>query len=72
MVKLGTGFQESLTRPDEKLSICSSTPQDRGGSTNSNWLKRNLKVRKCHAMLFFKNLYEPKMNVILTFDKFQK
>ena len=72
MVKLGTGFQESLTRPDEKLSICSSTPQDRGGSTNSSRLKSNLKVRKFHAMLFFKNLYEPKMNVILTSDKLQK
>ena len=34
MVNLGTGFQESLTRPDGEMSICSWTPQDHGGYTN--------------------------------------
>ena len=66
MVNLGTGFQKSFTRPDEKMSICSSTPQDYGGYTNSSWLESDLEVRKCHAMQFFENLYEPKMEVILT------
>ena len=68
MVNLGTGFQESSTRPDEKMSICSLTPQDQGEYTkcNSNQLESDLKVRKCHAMLFFENLYEQKMGVILT------
>ena len=66
MANLGTGFQESLTHHDKKMSICSSTPQDHGGYTNSSWLESDLKVRKCHAMLFFENLYEPKMDVILT------
>ena len=59
MVNLGTGFQESLTRPDKKMSICSLTPQDHGGYTKSSWLESYLKVGKCHAMLFFENLYEP-------------
>ena len=61
MVILGIGFQEPLTRPsvklDEKMSICSSTSQDQGGSTNSSWLERverDLKVRKCRAMLFLR------------------
>ena len=48
------------------MSICSSTPQDHGGYTSSSWLESVLKVRKCDAMLFFENLYEPKMDVILT------
>ena len=51
------GFQESLTRPgvklDEKMSICSSTPQH-GGYTNSSLLEGDVKVRKCHAMLFLR------------------
>ena len=58
-----------MTRPgvklDEKMSICSLTPQHEG-YTNSSWLEGDVKVRKCHAMLFFKNLYEPEMDVILT------
>ena len=45
---------------DEEMSICSSNPQDHGGNTNSSWLESDLKVRKCHAMLFFESLYEPK------------
>ena len=45
------------------MSICSSTPQH-GGYTNSSLLEGDVKVRKCHAIL--KNLYEPKMDVILT------
>ena len=40
MVNLGIVFQEPLTRPgiklDEKMSICSSNPQDRRAYTNSN------------------------------------
>ena len=56
-------FQEPLTRPgvklDEKMSICSSTPQDHGGYTNSSLLESDLRERKCHAMLFLENLYEP-------------
>ena len=48
------------------MSIFSSTPQCHGGYTNSSWLKNDLKVRKCHAMLFFENLYEPKVDLILT------
>ena len=41
---------------------CSSNPQDHVGNTNSSWLESDLKVRKCHAMLFFENLYELKMD----------
>ena len=59
MVNLGIRLQEPLTRPgakvvkvDEKMSICSSTSQDHGGYTNSCLLESDLKVRKCHAMLF--------------------
>ena len=69
MVNLGIKFQEPSTRPgvklDEKMSICSSTPQH-GGYTNSRLLEGDVKVKKrsCHAIL--KNLYEPKMDVILT------
>ena len=48
------------------MSIFSSTPQCHGEYTNSSWLKNDLKVRKCHAMLFFENLYEPKVDLILT------
>ena len=48
-------IQEALTRPgvklDEKMSICSSTLQH-GGYTNSSLLESDVKVRKCHAMLF--------------------
>ena len=50
-------IQEPLTRPgvkpDEKMSICSSTPQH-GGYTNSSLLEGDVKVRKCHAMLFLR------------------
>ena len=64
MALSGIGFQEPLTRPgvklDEKMSICSSTPQDHGGMyTNSSLLESDLRERKCHAMLFFESLYEP-------------
>ena len=63
MIHSGIGFQEPLTRPgvklDEKMSIYSSTPQDHGGYTNSSLLESDLRERKCHAMLFFENLYEP-------------
>ena len=61
MVNLGIGLQEPLTRPgvkvvnvDEKMSICSSTPQDHRGYTNLCLLESDLKVRKCHAMLFLR------------------
>ena len=62
MALSGIGFQEPLTRPgvklDEKMSICSSTPQDHGGiQIPACW--RVILERKCHAMLFFENLYEP-------------
>ena len=59
MVNLGIGFsiQEPLTRPgvkpDEKMSICSSTPQH-GGYTYSSLLEGDVKVRECHAMLFLR------------------
>ena len=42
------------------MSICSSNPQDHGGNTHSSWQESDLQVRKCHAMLFFESLYEPK------------
>ena len=62
-------MQEPLTRPgvkpDEKMSICSSTPQHEG-YTNSSLLEGDVKVRKCHAIAILKILYEPKMDVILT------
>ena len=71
MVNLGIGLQEPLTRPgakvvnvDENMSTCSSTPQDHGEYTNSCLLESDLKERKCHTLL--KNMYEPKMDVILT------
>ena len=61
MVKLGDwiSIQEPfLTRPgvkpDEKMSIRSSIPQH-GGYTNSSLLEGDMKVRKCHAMLFLRN-----------------
>ena len=59
MVNLGIGFQfKSLffksVKPDEKMSIRSSTPQH-GGYTNSSLLEGDVKVRKCHAMLFLRN-----------------
>ena len=56
MVILGTGFQESLTHPDGRMSICSLTLPDHGGYTNSSWLESDLKMRKC----------QPKLDVILT------
>ena len=57
MVILGIRFQKPFTRPgvklDEKMSIYSSTPQH-GGYTNSSLLEGDVKVRKCHAMLFLR------------------
>ena len=48
MVKLGIGFQKLLTRQgvelDEKMSICSSTPQH-GGYKNSSLLENDVKLR---------------------------
>ena len=45
------GFQEPLTRPgvilDEKMSICYD-------SANSSLLEGDVKVRKCHVMLFLR------------------
>ena len=38
---------------DEKMSICSSTPQH-GGYTDSSLLEGDVKVRKCHVMLFLR------------------
>ena len=50
MAHSGIEFQEPLTRPgvklDEKMSICSSTPQDHGGYTNSSLLESDLRERK--------------------------
>ena len=46
MVNLGIGFQF-------KSLFCSSTPQH-GGYTNSSLLEGDVKVRKCHAMLFLR------------------
>ena len=57
MVNLGIGFQDSLNcsgfKLDEKMSICSSTPQD-GGYTNSSFLEGDVKVRKRHVTLFLR------------------
>ena len=63
-------IQEPLTRSgvklDEKMNICSSTPQH-GEYTNSSLLGGDMKVRKCHAMLFLTTcITEPKMDAILT------
>ena len=48
MVKLGIGFQKLLTRQgvelDEKMSICSSTPQH-GRYKNSSLLEDDVKLR---------------------------
>ena len=48
MVKLGIGFQKLLTRQgvelDEKMSICSSTPQH-GGYKNSSLLEDDVELR---------------------------
>ena len=56
-------IQEPLTRPgvkpDEKMSSCSSTPQH-GGYTNSSLLEVDVKVRKCHAVLFLRNCMSQK------------
>ena len=41
-------------KPDEKMSICSSTPQH-GGYTNSSLLEGDVKVRKCLVMLILRN-----------------
>ena len=58
MVNLGIGFQQPLTRScvklDEKMSICSATPQHGRGYTNSTLLAGDVKVRKCHVMLFLR------------------
>ena len=58
-----TGFKTrrsldlGIGRGDEHLLF--ESPRSRG-NTNSSWLESDLKVRKCHAMLFFESLYEPK------------
>ena len=46
---------------EEKMSICSSPPQDHGGYTNCSWLESDLQVRKCHAI---ENLYVPKIEAV--------
>ena len=49
MVNLG------IVKLDEKMSICSSTPpQYHGGYANPSLVESDLKVRKCHAMLFLR------------------
>ena len=64
MANLGIGFKEPLTRPgvkrNEKMSICSSTPQDHWGYTNSSLLESDLKVRKYHVMLFLRTCMSQK------------
>ena len=64
MANLGIGFKEPLTRPgvkrDEKMSICSSIPQDHCGYTNSSLLESDLKVRKSHAIVFLKTCMSQK------------
>ena len=62
MVNLGIEFQEPLTRPgvklDEKMSNYSS---DFGRSRGIYKLQRaDLKVRKCHAMLFLRTCMSQK------------
>ena len=58
MANLGIGFKEPLTPPgvkrDEKMSICSSIPQDHWGYTNSSLLESDLKVRKSQAIVFLR------------------
>ena len=58
MVNLGIGFQQPLTgscvKLDEKMSICSSTPQHGRGYKNSTLLEGDVKVRTCHVMLFLR------------------
>ena len=58
MVNLGIGFQEPLTRPgvklDEKMSNYSSDSERSRGYANFSLLESDLKVRKCHAMLFLR------------------
>ena len=48
ILKLGIGFQRPLTRQgvklNEKISICSSTPQH-GGYKNSSLLEDDVKLR---------------------------
>ena len=57
MVHSGIRFQEPLTRPvvklDEKMRICSSTPQDHGRYTNSSMLESYLRERKCHGIVCY-------------------
>ena len=43
----------------EKMSICSSTPQH-GGYTDSSLLEGDVKVRKCHVMLFLRTCMSQK------------
>ena len=70
MVNLGIGFQEPLTRPgvklDEKMSNYSSDSERSRGiykfQLAGKWSES--KKMSCHAIL--KNLYGPKMDVILT------
>ena len=60
-------MQESLTLPDEKVSICYSTPQDHGGYTNSSWLESaEYESEEMPCLLLFENLHEPKIDVIFT------
>ena len=49
------------------MSICSSTLQH-GRYTNSSLLEGDVKVRKWSCHTIRKNLYEPKMDVILTIN----
>ena len=56
---------ESSRREDEHY------PPHHGRYTNSSSLESDVKVTKCHAMLFFDNPYEPKMDVILTIKTLQ-
>ena len=56
-------MQQPLTSPggkrDEKISIFSLTPQY-GGYTNSSVLEGDMKVGKCHAMLFLRTFMSRK------------
>ena len=67
MVNFGIRLQDPLTRPgvkvvnvDEKMSICSSTPQDHGGYTSSSLLESDQKVRKYHVMIFLRTCMSQK------------
>ena len=72
MVNLGIGFQEPLTRPGIKLDksqkskICSSDSARSEGISKFQLAGKWSESEKMSCTAILKNLYEPKMDVILT------